>query len=93
MSGTLGRIELFLRPGDTLALLTGPAEGRPGRFFCPGGGREFPLYLEMARNAALENGAAFLLIACRGLPDEHRSALMDYAGKNGVPCSEGAWPG
>ncbi len=89
--GVLGRIELFLRPGDTLAVLLGQAEGEPGPYFCTGSGREFPLYLEIARNTALENSAEFRLIVHCGLPKAHRAAAMAYAMERGIPFFQKAW--
>lgn len=92
VQGMLGRIELFLRPGDFLALLCGPSEGEPGPAFCPGAGREFPLYLEMYRYAALENGARLFLILHRELPQAHKTALTAFARQAQVPLFQGGWP-
>ena len=90
--GHLGRVELFLRPGDLLALLCGRSESDAHPYFCPGNGREFPLYLEMFYNAALENGAEMLLIYNSSLPEPYRTALKAFAKEKGILPAEDTWP-
>ncbi len=91
VTGVLGRVELFLRPGDSLALVIGLAEGEPGRFFTPGDGGEFQLYLHFARSAALENKANFHIVADKALPASFKKALSGFAIQNSVPYSERTW--
>lgn len=84
--GILGRIELFLRPGDTLSVLLGQEEGEAGPCFCAGEGPVFSLYLEMARNTALENGAKFRFLLGSRLPEAHTAAVWAFAKEKDVPC-------